>query len=222
MKMKIQRILKGRGIRAILCGLASVLCIVSMSLSVRAEVHMEDFPSVYLSPDGTAWTTYDELPYYESYHTTGTGSGNIFSFWTNEEETIPTGEASRKVDLGVGQHYYNFERRGEVPVLYWEVTWRTGKCIHNGVTYDLLGITNMDTYKCGDAYWSGLMPYCAYCERSVSEYLHYIKPETAAQINWLDLDMGYFYLCPHGENHTGVKLEQAIDEYHHVLLAYLV
>ncbi len=204
-----------RGLRAILCGLVCFMCIAYMDMSVRAEVDMADFPNVYVSPDGASWTTVDELPYCEDYHVPNYERDYMFPFWRENGETIGTGEVSRKAEPGVGQHLYNFERRGDVPVLYWEVYWYNGRCIHNGLNRPHLGITNMDTHKCSNAYWSGLAPYCAYCEGEISGFLHYIKPETAANINWLNLDMGYYYLCPHSDSHSGAKVEQSFANYNH-------
>lgn len=68
--MKIQNMKKKgkRGLRAILCGLVCFLCIAYMDMNVRAEVNMADYPSVYISADGSAWTAVDELPYCENYH----------------------------------------------------------------------------------------------------------------------------------------------------------
>lgn len=102
--MKIQRIgKKGKRIRAILCLLLSFICVAVMDMSVRAEVSMADYPSVYLSPDGSAWTAVDELPYCENYHVSSyLQTGETFSFWTEDGEIIETGEASRKVTLGAG------------------------------------------------------------------------------------------------------------------------
>ena len=118
--MKIQNMKKKgkRGLRAILCLLLSFMCIAVMDISARAEVSMTDYPSVYLSPDGSEWTTYDELPYCENYHVADFALDYKFPFWTEGGKIIETGEISRKTDPSVGQHRYNFERRGEVPVLY--------------------------------------------------------------------------------------------------------
>lgn len=152
--MKIQKIeKKGKGLRAILCWLLSFMCIAVMDMSVRAEVDMTDYPGVYLSPDGSEWTTYDELPYCEDYHVSNFASDYMFPFWTEEGTVVETGEVSRKTEPGVGQHRYEFERRGGVPILYWKVNWEEGRCIHNGLNRPHLGIINMDTHKCGDAYW---------------------------------------------------------------------
>ena len=54
--MKIQRNLgKGRGIRAILCLMVSVLCIAFGSVDVLAGYTSDNHPSVVFSPDGTGW-----------------------------------------------------------------------------------------------------------------------------------------------------------------------
>ena len=95
--MKIQKIgKKGNGLRAILCLLLSFMCIAFMDISARAEVDMTDYPGVYLSPDGSEWTTYDELPYCENYHVADFATDYKFPFWTEGGKMIETGEISRK------------------------------------------------------------------------------------------------------------------------------
>ena len=94
--MKIQRRLrKGRGMRAILCMVVSVLCIAFSSVDVLAGYNSDNHPSVVFSPDGTGWTLIDELPYCEDYHVSNFASDYMFPFWTEDGTIIETGEDSR-------------------------------------------------------------------------------------------------------------------------------
>lgn len=215
--MKIQRVLKkGRGIRAILCLMVSVLCIAFGGMEVLAGYTNENHPSTVFSPDGTGWTIIDELPYMENPNCLE--NPEVYqSCWTAAGTPIDTGINTNLPNPGVGQHTYDYNRTGYVPVDYWLVTWERSKCIHDYDVEDYRGIFNLTPNKCWNAYWSGLNPYCADCGNPINEALHYIKPSSAATLQYVMVDEGksYFYTCPHGENHGGVHLEQGPPKYEH-------
>lgn len=168
--MKIQSKRKGKGIRAILCGLFSVFCIAACGMNVYAGYTSDNHPRVQHSPDGSGWTIIDELPYYEDYNTftdEGRWNGRTFSFWSEQGEEYDTGIPLSLPNPGVGQHEYAYKRRGYVPVYKWITEWDAAKCIHtyNGQAFG--GFSNLVDGRCYGAYWSGLIPYCADCGESL-------------------------------------------------------
>lgn len=219
--MKIQRKMgKGRGIRAILCGLLSVLCIAICGMNVYAGYTNENHPKVQFTPDGKHWTLIEELPYYEDYNVIiDWNKGQLrddFSFWIEEGTTVDTGIDLNLPNPGVGQHEYHYERHGYVPVHEWVVEWEKGRCIHTywGNTFgNFSGFES--TNHCYCAYWSGLIPYCADCAGPVWDKYHYISLQSASEIQYINVDRSYFYICPHTQNHTLTKLEQGDTTYKH-------
>lgn len=132
--MKIQTKMKGRGMRAILCGLLSTLCIATCSMNVYAGYTSDNHPKTQLSPDGSAWTLIEELPYYDDYDTYSADrkhwNGKMYSFWLPMGKEISTGMPLNLPNPEVGQHEYNYNRTGNVPVYKWVVEWEKSKCIH--------------------------------------------------------------------------------------------
>lgn len=161
--MKIQRNeKKGRGMRAILCLMASVLCIAFGGMEALAGYTNENHPSTVFSPDGLGWTIIDELPYMETPNCLE--NPDVYQpCWTDVGTPIDTGVATNLPNPGVGQHTYDYNRLGYVPVDYWLVAWERSKCIHDYAVSDYKGIFNLTQTKCWHAYWSGLLPYCADC-----------------------------------------------------------
>ena len=126
---------KGKGIRAILCGLLSVCCMMLGGMNALAAGYTsETHPKSQLSPNGEGWTIIEELPYYENYETMEedrrTWNGKIYSFWEEVGKEFKTGLPLNLPDPGVGQHEYVYYREGNVPVYKWVVNWDSGKCIH--------------------------------------------------------------------------------------------
>ena len=78
-------------------------------------------PYVTFSPDGRAWTT---------------NAGDRNYSWYEEGTTVSTGIASSLRSLQTGEHYYYYDRYGEIPVGHWQVELRPGQCIHDAYTND--------------------------------------------------------------------------------------
>ena len=213
--MKVQNWKKGRGIRAILCGLISMLCIVTCGMNVYAGYKSDDHPKVQYTPDGQYWTLIEELPYYENYRVIdekGKTTDVYYSFWTREGTKISTGKSLNLPNPGVGQHTYSYERHGYVPIYEWRVEWEKSKCIHCYWGNAFGGFGGFENNHCYCAYWSGLIPYCADCGGKFSDRYHYISTQSAGELQYLNADKAYFYICPHSGNHTKIKLEQGKEK----------
>lgn len=214
-----KRGLKRKGMRAILCGLLSFACIVLGSMNVLAAGYTSDnHPRRVYSPDGTGWTIVDALPQYENPDASEM-KDYFYSCWMEEGAQIDTGIPTNLPNPGVGQHTYSYNREGYAPVDYWEVEWDKAKCIHDYGDSSYRGYMDMDDSKCWCAYWSGLIPYCADCGQMLVYQLHYISPQSAATLQYVNLDKVYYYICPYNDRHEGRKLEMGPEEYDHECVA---
>lgn len=182
-----------KGKNLILYGLSVLL--LCMGIGINADAMTGDeHPDAEISPDGTAWTIVQELPA-EDY------SSRWASFWVDRYTKIyPREEPDLVSDhLGEGEHIYKYERHGEVPIWYWYINHAPAECIH--MQPENLGFGGFDIDPgiqiCGLNYWSGSIPVCANCGEEIAWILHYIKPETLKMIDTYDVDMGYYYFCPH-------------------------
>lgn len=197
-----KRLRKGKNL--LLYGL-SVLCL-CMGLSLTAYATTgADLPNAELSPDGIGWTIIDPLPE-EDY------SAKQASFWVPKNTIETVGEQDLVSDkLGLGEHIYKYERTGMVPIHYWYVEHSPSQCIHpNPPGYTFHDIPLDVRVICGLNYWSGWIPVCANCGEKIVIANHYIKRDSIRLIDTYDLDMSYYYFCPHN-NH----LEQGFDERYH-------
>ncbi len=192
-------------------------------MSVNAGYVSDEYPRAVTSPDGKFWTLVEELPYYEDYGTfTEDGkhwNKRTYSFWLESGTEISTGVAVSLPVAGAGQHVYDYPRSGEVPVSKWVVAWDKSKCIHNYYGGAFGGFANIDRDICYNAYWSGLLPYCADCGEELVHAYHYISVEAAKQITSINVDKAYYFMCPHMDEHGGLHLEQTADEYEHTCRA---
>lgn len=148
-------------------------------------------PYVTFSPDGRAWTT---------------NAGDRNYSWYEEGTTVSTGIASSLRSLQTGEHYYYYDRYGEIPVGHWQVELRPGQCIHDAYTNDdhWHGLT-FGKKKCQRYYYSGWESYCADCGELVDNVLMYMSRDAAESIHYVDLGtegnpMEYYYLCPFCNN----------------------
>ena len=60
----------------------------------------------------------------------GWENANVPYYWYPIDTTISTGIASSLRELQEGEHYYEYQRMGDVPVGYWRVSHPWGGCIH--------------------------------------------------------------------------------------------
>lgn len=142
-------------------------------------------PHVTFSPDGRAWTT---------------NAGDRNYVWYDSGTAVTTGTGSSLRGLDTGEHYYERDREGEIPVGRWEVTHRTGTCCHDAYPAeddDYHGI-GFRRQNCLGYYYSGWTAFCADCGESITDMLMYMSREAAESIDYLDAGRGleYYYLCP--------------------------
>jgi len=190
----------------ILYGLSVLLLCMGIGMNAYAMTGAEH-PDADLSPDGDAWTIVNELPE-EDY------SNSYASFWVPRHTEMEVGELDLiSDDLGEGEHIYKYERTGLVPIWKWYVNHEPAQCIHkdpidsyyHGIALDL------SVKICGKNYWSGWIPVCANCGEELINVLHYIKPSSLQSIDTYNMDMDYYYFCPHNGH-----LEQGVGNHVHM------
>lgn len=165
------------------------------SLNVYAS--LSDNPYVSFSPDGEAYTVEE---------------GRSDTVWYSLGKRVYTGVKSNQSSPQTGEHLYNFEVEGLIPIEMWQVNHRPAKCIHlhdkNTITWHgLLLLRN----PCRKAYFSGWVPYCADCGAQAGQALYYMSMEAAESMEYIDVSKDYYYKCPHCNN-----LEQAIPQNTHI------
>lgn len=154
-------------------------------------------PYVSFSPDGKAFTTC-------------AGDRNYKWYDRNNSTTVYTGIPASLRNLQRGEHYYRYERTGEIPVGSWKVVHRRGQCVHDGYPdRDWHGIV-FGKQKCRGYYYSGWRALCADCGEEIEPFSIYMSKEAAESIQYLDLGredepVSYYYLCPFCRN-----LEQGV------------
>ncbi len=175
---------------------AGVLSGILLSASIRVEAApLAGNPNITWSPDGQAFTT-------------DAGEQGRASY--GRGYTVTTGAVAGKRELGTGQHYYESNRTGEIPIKKWVVSYEPGRCIHNGYpdeNEDYHGI-NYSTQICKETYKSGWMGICADCNQEIF-MLFYMDKETAESLRYLPAGYDYYYLCPWCNN-----LEQGASIHH--------
>lgn len=154
-------------------------------------------PYVSFSPDGEAFTTC-------------AGDRDYKWYAENDSTSVSTGIASSLRNLEKGEHYYRYERYGEIPVGSWKVVHRVGQCIHDGYPYSSWHGLLYRSQKCMKYYYSGWKAFCADCGEEIEEANIYMSREAAVSIQYLDVGakeapMNYYYLCPFCRN-----LEQGV------------
>lgn len=125
-------------------------------------------------------------------------------FYRRGEKVYITEQAGLPA-LNKGQHYFSYERTGEIPVYFWEVVHPYGKCIHDDYPMESTfhGVS-FGKKKCGANYFSGWNAYCKDCKEKIVDFLIYMSKDTATSFAEVDVDKEYYYLCP-----TCNNLEQA-------------
>ncbi len=161
-----------------------------LSLSVHAaEKTIYSSPYVTFAPDGRAWTT---------------NAGDRAIVHYSEEDNIDFRKMSTLSTLEPGQHYYKFDRTGDIPVKEWRVIWENGECIHNSYPKegeDYHGIS-FGRQICATDHFSGWTAYCADCGEPITNCLIYMSKEAARSIEFVRVEDGldYYYLCPFCNN----------------------
>ena len=147
------------------------------------------------SPDNMAWTIEEELPYtenFENYMQTGAKQPD---FWYELGEKVEVGKKAEQLTPQKGQHIYEYDRLGEVPISTWEVGWAKGRCIHSKNASYWHGMSFAAT-PCNNAYYSGWFGYCADCGKKVTKVLIYMSKDAAANLKSINTGLGYYYHCP--------------------------
>lgn len=118
----------------------------------------------------------------EAIYRFGWEEANVPPYWYPMNTTVYTGNTSSLRELQEGEHYYSYQRMGDVPVGYWRVNHPWGGCIHgnnspliNGVKPDTPGYAGRFWTPgiCGKTYPSGWLAYCADCGERVTHALIY-------------------------------------------------
>lgn len=157
------------------------------------------FDSSYVSTwefgEAKLWTIGESLPYTDYYYKY-TQSGTAPEYWYPSGTRISTGITSSLRSLNRGEHYYDADRVGEVPVGYWEVAHSPGRCIHSGnATGNWQGLP-VGEDRCFRAYYSGWFAYCADCGELLTDALVYASKDAIATMDYVNVDYRYYYVCP--------------------------
>ncbi len=164
------------------------LCILSCILLMRGEVEASSLygnPNVTFSPDGKAFTT---------------NAGETEYTWYEEKYRVYTGVESTLEEPGIGEHYYDSDRTGNIPIAYWKVHFPPAKCIHGGYPEeDIWHGIKYGQSICHRPYNSGWWGVCADCDKEI-KINFYMTEETAKTIKNVSTDLAYYFLCPHCNN----------------------
>jgi len=180
--------------RFIVSGLLLIFSIVVFGTSrVSASDFMnqtEPHYGISYSPDGGAFTT---------------DAGVTRTEFYERGEKVYVSDTAGLPSLQRGEHYFSYERGGNIPIYFWEVVHPYGKCIHDDYPAETQfhGVS-FGKRKCGNNYFSGWNGYCRDCKGKVVDFMIYMGKETARAVKGVNLDLDYYYLCPSCSN-----LEQA-------------
>ncbi len=172
------------------------MCRALPGAEAKAET-LYDSPYVAFSPDGRAWSFQEELKAPLHY---------------KRGETVETGIASSLRGLRKGEHYYDTQRHGEVPVGSWRVMFPYAVCRHALPQYprDYHGLS-FGREICLQPYYSGWEAFCADCGECITGGLIYGSREAVASVHYIDVDLDKYYLCP-----TCNHLEQGFGGQAHI------
>uniref|UniRef100_UPI004055ACEB InlB B-repeat-containing protein n=1 Tax=Acetatifactor sp. TaxID=1872090 RepID=UPI004055ACEB len=180
----------------------SLFATAAVTASAAQKQTIYNSPYVTFAPDGRAWTT-------------NAGDTNIR--WYDEGTTVSTGISSVLRALQTGEHYYQYDRTGEIPIGKWKVELKAVDCCHNGYPSidDYHGI-DYNRNLCLRDHYSGWFSYCADCGQEVYPAYFYMSRETAESIDYIEVGEGekeYYYLCPFCDNleqGTGLKSHKCL------------
>lgn len=216
--------MKGKRLRRVVCSLSALVLAGFLGTGQSAEAA---FNSPYVKAetvfDDTGmhqhWTIEEDFPYEIQSPADFYVRGKLVNpppYWYEEGTSVSTGKTSTLRTPGQGEHYYTWKRMGEVPIGQWVVRWQPGRCIHKysepiwqtistGLHPDVNGGI------CAKAYYSGWFAYCADCGQQLETAFVYASKEAISTITVMDMNYGYYYLCPnpdcrHLEN-TGEPIE---------------
>ena len=187
--------------------LSLCLCAICGRRAQAATIY--ESPYVNWSPDRTAWTVQEPVPYTDHWFTYKR-MGFTPEYWYPKLETYETGIASTLGTPGVGQHLYTYGRTGEIPVGRWVNEWSEAACVH-GYTKDWYRGLPVSPTCCGNTYYSGWVCYCADCGEPVNHRYMYMSRDAMKSLTSIDVDVTWFYVCPtclHLENESATDPHQ--------------
>ncbi|MBO7355591.1 MAG: InlB B-repeat-containing protein, partial [Lachnospiraceae bacterium] len=207
------------------------------ALTIAKTVRAEGIPPELPSPDAVL-QSYRDNPYLRFYegnegiawttvHPGGyavTGNGTYIyaggqSIYRGEEGTtvVPPGVVTRREiagELPYGHHYYAAPVTDSViPVGKWVLEHNDARCVHGPFDacsgYEYYGISGLSNVKCGEAYDSGWIAYCADCGAPLTGYV-YTCADCVSRIGYIFAGSGafsfhypaeYLFICPlRGDN----------------------
>ncbi len=184
-----------RGIKWFGILLATGLLLGRQFIIVQAGI--EENPYVTLSPDGNAYTVQ-----------AGEKTGEWYEYGT----VVDTGVKATLRDLQRGEHLYDCEATGRIPIGKWFVSQKYGRCIHREYPEEetFHGVS-FGRKICKELYFSGWLPLCANCNEVVEVCFFYMSDEAATSMKYIDATKAYYYKCPHCDN-----LEQGREQVAHI------
>lgn len=174
--------------RLLLGALTAMICFLSMTGEAEAG-SFRDNPYIVYAPDGMAWTVPERLPAAED-------AGNAVApmCWYRNGDTVVTGVKGAEKKAGEGEHEYDYDRKGLVPVEKWQVVYATAKCIHPN--YEFFHGLKYSGSWCRSSYYSGWNGFCADCHRQIDSGNVYMSRSKIGILGELDLNLDYYYNCP--------------------------
>jgi len=179
--------------------ISSLICILGLLIFLEIQTEASSLNDITLSPDGKAFST-------------NVGDKNYI--WYPDKHTIYTGVTTSLRALENGEHNYKSTRDGIIPIERWEVNHVPAQCIHDA--HMLLGYYHGISYgksKCMRPYNSGWFGYCADCKRQVTNMLIYMNEATAYSFKNLNLNLDYYYLCPHDDCNNLEQGSEFVEHY---------
>lgn len=184
--MKEKRKHRMKGIIRAACSMAAMFILFGVApLRVEASA-LTGNSNITWTSDGKAFTTDAGEPGYAEYA---------------KGYTVVTGSTSSKEELLIGQHYYESNRTGDVPIEKWVASYIPGNCIHNAYPkedVDWHGLI-FGRQCCMGNYKTGWIGTCADCGQEI-HMLFYMDKETAESVKCLPAGYDYYYLCPQCNN----------------------
>lgn len=143
------------------------------------------------SRDGKMWTMVEKLP-------EGKKADGMPVFWYDAGTEYLTGKASEIRETKPGEHYYQYNRTGVIPVGKWQVEHTCAYCVSGWTKTTDAGhdIILGNPYRCGLPYFSGWMAYCADCGEKLLQGNVHMSYEAVKSMDTIDTDKGYYFLCP--------------------------
>lgn len=175
-------------------GYVWLICLAALTgglLTPAGESRAEERFRMEITSDGKMWTVHQNLP--EGKREDGTPV-----FWYRAGTEYVTGKTSEIRTPGPGEHYYEYDRKGTIPVGKWRAEDTCAYCVAGwtGTEDAGHGIVSGNSYRCGLPYFSGWMAYCADCGGKLLRGNIHMSYEAAASIDSVNADMGYYFLCP--------------------------